>query len=270
MTLNEHLVNRLCRGVQGVDHPVLHLFRGPYVTLDGRRREVPEGSKRLLAFVALRRGRVERRHAAGALWPSGDDMRAAGNLRSALWRLRGAGIDVLVADKWSLLLSTEVVVDVHVVCGWADRLIDGTAQGDDLAASPSWVEALDLLPGWYDDWALIERERLRQRTLHALEALSKRLSLAGRFADAIEAAMLAVNAEPLRESAQRALIKAHLAEGNVVEARRSYQVYRELVGRELGVEPSKDLLTLLSPQQPRHPARLGAKWPAARRPALAD
>ena len=52
---------------------VLHLFAGPYVTVGSRRQEVPEGSKQLLAFVALRRRRVERRKAAGTLWPFGDD-----------------------------------------------------------------------------------------------------------------------------------------------------------------------------------------------------
>jgi DNA-binding SARP family transcriptional activator len=148
------------------------------------------------------------------------------------------------------------------VCGWANRLIDGTAQGDDLAVSSTWVEALDLLPGWYDDWALIERERLRQRTLHALEALSKHLSRAGRFADAVEAAILAVTAEPLRESAQRVLIEAHLAEGNLVEARRGYQAYRDLVNRELGVEPSKGLLTLLNPVPPSPRDPVGEPFPS--------
>src|SRR5580692_9687981 len=78
---------------------VLHLFGGPFVTCEGRRLEVPEGSKRLLVFVALHRRRIERRYAAGALWPTGDDIRAAGNLRSALWRLNGAGIQVLSTDK---------------------------------------------------------------------------------------------------------------------------------------------------------------------------
>lgn len=269
MALGEGSVHRLGYDAGDVDHPVLHLFKGPYVTLGGHQWEVPEGSKRLLAFVALRRGRVERRHAAGALWPSGGDERAAGNLRSALWRLRSAGIDVIVADKWSLVLSAEVTVDAQVVFEWADRLIGRTAHPDDLAVSASWVEALDLLPGWYDDWALIERERLRQRTLHALEALSRTLSLAGRFPDAIEAAMLAVHAEPLRESAQRVLVEAHLAEGNLVEARRCYRLYRDLIRRELSVEPSTDLLRLLSPQQIR-PSMAGSviSGPTARQPAL--
>jgi DNA-binding SARP family transcriptional activator len=222
------------------DAAIVHLFDGPYVTMGPERREVPEGSKQLLAFVALRRRRVERRQAAGALWPRGGEERAAGNLRSALWRLRRAGIDVLVADKWSLALSSDVLVDLHLTEQWATRLIEGRAAGDDLSISPSAVNALDLLPGFYDDWLIMERERIRQRILHALDVLSERLAAVGRFADAIEAAMLATSAEPLRETAQRALIKAHIAEGNLTEARRSYRAYRDLLHRELGVAPSGD------------------------------
>jgi DNA-binding SARP family transcriptional activator len=50
--------------------------------------------------------------------------------------------------------------------------------------------------------------------------------------------VLAISAEPLRESAHRSLIKAHIAEGNLTEARRAYLAYRGLVQRELGVLPS--------------------------------
>jgi DNA-binding SARP family transcriptional activator len=190
---------------------VLHLFGGPYITVCGQRHEVPEGSKRLLVFVALRRARVERSCAAGTLWPIGGELRAAGNLRSALWRLRRAGIDLIVADKWSLALSDEVVVDLRIMEERAARLIAGTATRDDLRVMHWHMDALDLLPGWYDDWALMERERIRQRMLHALEALSRNLAHQGRWAEAVEAALAAVTAEPLRESAQRTLIEVHLA-----------------------------------------------------------
>ena len=223
-----------------INATVVHLFDGPYVTVGPERRDVPEGSKHLLAFIALRRRRVERRQAAGALWPLGDEERAAGNLRSALWRLRRAGIDVLEADKWSLVLGTEVRVDLHALEEWATRLIGGSAVDQDMTIPPSASDALNLLPGFYDDWALIERERIRQRVLHALEALSERLSAVGRFADAIESAMLATSAEPLRESAHRSLIKAHIAEGNLTEARRAYLAYQGLMQRELGVLPSEN------------------------------
>lgn len=233
------------------DISVVHLFDGPYVTVGQQRLEVPEGSKQLLAFVSLRRRRVERSQVAGTLWPFGADMRAAGNLRSALWRLRRAGIDVLVADKWSLLLSAEALVDLHVMDQWATRVIEGTPSAYDLTISSSLTDALDFLPGWYDDWALMERERIRQRLLHALEAVSRRLVRAGDYAGAVEAAMLAISAEPLRESAHRALIEAHVAEGNLAEARRGYVLYRNLLHRELGVDPSSDLLTVIRNREVR-------------------
>jgi DNA-binding SARP family transcriptional activator len=221
------------------------MFGGPYIEVNGARREIPEGSKRLLVFVALRRTRVERRHAAGALWPTCTDERAAGNLRSALWRLRGAQIDLLVTDKQSLSLSRDVLLDLDLVNDWASRLVAGTARPQDLTLAPQSLDALDLLPGWYDDWAVIERERLRQRILHALEALSQSLIMAGRWAEAVDAAMAAVAVEPLRETAQRMLVEAHMAEGNRIEGQRCLDAYRKLLRRELDIEPPPDLMEIL-------------------------
>jgi DNA-binding SARP family transcriptional activator len=260
-------VDQSAPGLEPSDGCVVHLLAGPYVTLGAERRTVPEGSKQLLAFVALRRRRVERRQAAGTLWPFGGEERAAGNLRSALWRLRRAGINVVIADKWSLVLSAEVLVDLHLTEQWATRLIEGRADAGDLAVSPSVADALDLLPGFYDDWVLIERERIRQRILHALEALSERLAAAGRFADAIEAALLATSAEPLRETAQRALIKAHIAEGNLTEARRSYHAYRDLVYRELGTAPSGEFVACLGIKEIRSSLVPRGRMPLVRRAA---
>lgn len=227
------------------------LLGGPYVIQAGKRIAVPEGSKKLLVFVALRDGRVDRRHAAGTLWPYVSDERASGNLRSALWRLKGAGIDVLEVDKVFIALRSEVAIDIYDLRDWAGRLIGGGGQIGDLAL-PAWnLEALDILPGWYEDWVIFERERLRQRLLHGLEALSCQLIRLERYAEAIEVAMDAVDIDPLRESAQRVLVEAHLAEGNVVEARRCYQSYSCLLGRELGVLPGAGISRLLGQDTPR-------------------
>ena len=223
----------------------VHLLGGLYVTRSGHRVEVPEGCKRLLAFLALRRSRVERCHAAGTLWPSVDDRRAAGNLRSALWRLRGADINVLETDKRSVGLRQGVAVDVLEVTDWTGRIIAQRPLPEDLSLTWSLADALDLLPGCYDDWAIIERERMRQRMLHALEALSRAMTAVGRYGEAVDAAMIAISVEPLRESAQRALLEAHLAESNLIEARRDFATYRNLVRRELGVEPSVELADLV-------------------------
>jgi DNA-binding SARP family transcriptional activator len=229
------------------DSPVLHLFDDPYLLREGRRRKLPEGSKRLVAFLALSERRSGRRAAARKLWPTVSESRAAGNLRSALWRLRGAGLDLIETDEEALALRADVLVDIELIFEWADRMIRDTATEHDLACGAWRARCVELLPGWYDDWVLIERERLRHRYLHGLEAMSCRLTNGGRCAEAVEAAMAVIAVDPLRESAQRLLVEAHLAEGNVGEALRCFQRYRALAQHELQVYPSPELTALLHP-----------------------
>jgi len=114
----------------------------------------------------------------------------------------------------------------------------------------------DVLPDWYDDWALVERERFRQIRLHALERLCQRLASEGVHGEAIAAGLHAVQAEPLRESAHRALIQAHLAEGNLVEALRQYSRCHRMLGEELGVEPSPSLQALVAGLGPTSPPQI--------------
>ena len=229
-------------------HPgaALHLFGGPRVVTGARLVAVPEGSKRLLVFLALQRRYVERGWLAGLLWPDGEDSRAMGNLRSALWRLRCAGVDILEASKWTIKLRDDIQTDVEAFDQWAARLIDHAPRDEDLKIPPCLVEALDFLPGWPDDWLIMERERMRYRALHALESLSRCLSDMGRFREAVEAITIAVCADPLSDGAQRALIDAHLAQGNVVEARRCCDAYLATIRRELGMEPPPYLVALRS------------------------
>jgi hypothetical protein len=42
----------------------------------------------------------------------------------------------------------------------------------------------ELLPGWYEDWLLFDRERLRRLSLHVLEHAARQLCAAGRYATA--------------------------------------------------------------------------------------
>jgi DNA-binding SARP family transcriptional activator len=104
----------------------------------------------------------------------------------------------------------------------------------------SWLEH-DLLPDWYDDWVLVERERFRQLRLHALERVCDRLIAAGRYSEALQAALAAVAAEPLRESANRYVIEVHLREGNLAEAISHHRSYCRLLQDELGVSPSPSM-----------------------------
>lgn len=225
----------------------LCLLNGPYVVDNGRKILVPEGSERLLVFVALRNGQaVNRRKVAGTLWPSVTEDRAAGNLRTALWRLRSSEIQILNAERHTLSIRTGTAIDVFSIDAWASRLMDGSADHDDISMRHFHPAATELLPGWYDDWIVFERERIRQKLLHALEVLSRRLAQEGRFGEALEAALTATDIDPLRESAQRSLIHIHISEGNLGQARHAYAAYSRLLKRELGISPTPELARLFT------------------------
>jgi DNA-binding SARP family transcriptional activator len=226
--------------------PVVRLLGGLSVTCDDVRLTVPPGSRRLLAFLALHPAGVDRRSAAGILWPDVGDGRAAGNLRSALWRLQRGSCPLVQAEQSVLGLAEDVEVDLRRLEKWAGRVLAGVPEPADLAVDPGPIADLELLPGWYDDWVLAVRQRLQLRLLHALEALSRLLQQAGRPDAAVEAMHVAVLAEPLRESGQRALIEAHQAAGDWVAARRQFDAFRSILRREIGVEPSAELRAVAS------------------------
>lgn len=232
--------------------PAVRVLGGLSISAGAGQVGVPAGARRLLAYLALHVAAVDRRSAAGILWPAVDEGRAAGNLRSALWRLQRTVPALVVADAFSIALAPRVAVDVREVEGWATRILTGTATGEDLAVDPGRLADVEVLPGWYEDWVLTVRERLRLRVLHALEALSRLLRDAGRPAQAVEAVQVAVLAEPLRESGQRALIEAHQAAGDWGAARRQFDTFRVLLRREIGVEPSAEL-TAMATAPPHRP-----------------
>ena len=229
----------------------VRLIGGLTVTWTGQAVDVPPGSRRLLAYLALHPGGIDRRQAAGALWPAVGDARAAGNLRSALWRLQQVGCPLVRTQHTRVLLREEVGVDVARLEGWAARVLAGQPTSADLLVDPGPVAEADLLPGWYDDWLLAARDRLRLRLLHALEELSRLLQEAGRPLQAVEAVQVAVLAEPLRESGQRALIEAHQAAGDWVSARLQYDAFCGLLRREIGVEPSAELTAVATAPRTR-------------------
>jgi DNA-binding SARP family transcriptional activator len=227
-------------------HIWLSLLRNFDLRVDGCSVAVPFGSQRVVAFLVLHRCRLARIFVAGNLWIDASEVRAAAALRTALWRLGAVGAELVRCTGSELSLDPAVEVDVDVVSRSARALIDEPHAPVPATALASLRDGGDLLPDWYDDWVLIERERFRQLRLHALDALCLRLTNEGKHAQATEAGLAAVASEPLRESAHRALIAAHLGEGNACEALRQYRLCRSLMRRELGIEPSEQMERLVA------------------------
>lgn len=220
----------------------VHLLGGLAVTRRGEAVELPLAAQRLLAFLCLQERPVQRTFVAGVLWPEKPEQRATANLRSALWRLHQPGVRLVESSATHMRMESAVRIDAREAARQARRVLDGETSVE----TADLVDRGELLPDWYDDWVLIERERFRQLRLHALEALCLRWVAEGRFALAIDAGLAAVAADPLRETAHRALITAHLAEGNHVEAVRQLASCRAVLEDELGIAPSRALERLVN------------------------
>jgi DNA-binding SARP family transcriptional activator len=205
---------------------------------------LPHAAERVVAFLALHETPLRRVYVAGSLWLEVDDERAAASLRSALWRSRRHGMPIAEGRNGCISLGSNLDVDVRDVEARAKRILGGTEQAT-RADVDTLALAGELLPGWYEEWVLVEREHLRHLRLRALERACETLTTVGRFVDAAEAGLAAVACDPLRESAHRALVKLHLAEGNVADAVREYNRFAQLLKVELGCEPSEQMLALL-------------------------
>lgn len=221
----------------------LSLLGGIELTADGVDVPLPVSAQRLLAFVALHEHRQHRHYIGGKLWSESTEGRAAGCLRSSVWRLRRTGLHVLESSGPYLRVAPSLDVDFRTALAWARRLLDPSDTSCPTVAEAQLSE--ELIPDWYDDWVVLERERFAQLRMHALERLSERLAARGRFAEAAEAALEAVRGEPLRESSHRALMRVHVAEGNVAEALEQFHYYRRLLNRELGLAPSREMHDLV-------------------------
>jgi DNA-binding SARP family transcriptional activator len=214
--------------------------------LDGGLISIPLSARRVVAFLGLKPGGRARVFVAGHLWMEASEERSAAALRTALWRLGSAGSRFVRYEGTLLQLEGAVTVDLESASRIARECVRHGASPISRTDFAVLRDAGDLLPDWYDDWVLIERECFRQLRLHALETLCIRLSLAGRYPEATEAAYAAISSDPLRESAHRALVSAHLAAGNSSEGLRQYHLCRGLLRRDLDIAPSPQLEGLVA------------------------
>lgn len=227
----------------------LSLLGGFALRREGSEVGVTQRAQQLLALLALSPGPQERLYVAGLLWSETNDERAGAALRTTLWRMRALGPGLVRCEGNHLALHESVRVDLAELSVRAHHaLADDDVDAADLGPLQ---EAGELLPGWYGDWLLLEREHLRQLRLHALEKLSARLSATGRHASAVEAGLAAIICEPLRESAHRVVAAAHLAEGNAAEALRQYHACEALLDAHLGLRPSESFDELVASVRPR-------------------
>jgi len=211
---------------------------------------LPAGPQRLLALLCLR-DRMTRRQVSGSLWPETSTAQALTNLRNTLWRLQKAvgRTPVILETGNELELSPAVSSDI----AWMRAVLTRQGEPTPHPAPPqddllhlTRAQTSELLADWDEDWLEDDRERIRQLRLHVLERWALHLADHGDHGLALEAALAAVRTDPLRESAHRAVIQVHLAEGNLCEAHRAFDKCRTVLLAELGIEPGSDTCGLFA------------------------
>lgn len=235
-------------------NPQLQLLGGFRLFNDGCTLVVPVTAAKLLARLALHEHPLPRSRVAGEFWPELPERRAAANLRTTVWRLPKVSRAFLSTTGTTIALADSVEVDLRVARGVVWDLLD---RGKPQEPSRVQVELLSrpLLPEWDEDWLVFERERVRQLHIHALERLGQAFLEAGDPLSAVDVGITVLAAEPLRETAHVLVMNAYLASGNRADARRCYDRYRDLLRRELDLEPALNWADVV------------AAAPAHRRPA---
>jgi DNA-binding SARP family transcriptional activator len=193
--------------------------------------------RRVVARLALQGHTQMRCLIYSDLWPEVPEARARANLRRALWQLPRGWVR---AEGPDLALNADV--DLRKARQVARRTVsDGLLTWEDMALLDS-----DVLPGWCDDWVVDEQESFHLLRTQALEAACRRATSQRDYTLATQAGLLAVQSEPLRESAVEALVEAALREGNRRMALHHYHAFADTLLRELRVVPDQRLQVLVS------------------------
>ena len=220
-------------------------------------------SQVLFAFLLLKRSRPQPRELlANLLWGEKTQEQARSCLNTALWRLRGTlepeGVPhgkYLIANssgEISFNFKSEYWLDVqefedHLITAFGreaesltmlkDYAEDGSQEHLEVLENVVKLYKGDLLEGFYDDWALSERERLRALFLSGLSSLMRIYKKRGDFERSLAYGQQILSIDPLHEDIHREVIRLYAQNGQRSLAIRQYKTCRELLAEELGIAP---------------------------------
>ena len=202
-------------------------------------------ARALLAFLALPPGRRHsRERLTSLLWGETPDVLARQAFRQTLSRLRralGEAADALLVDG-----SDSVALDARQV--WVDAVEFEAAvcrpEPSELERAADLyrgdlLEGLDVGEPAFEEWFIVERERLRELALDGHAKLLRHQMDAEAVDAAVQTALRILAMDPLQEVVHRALMRLYLTQGRRAAALRQYQECLQQLEREIGAEPDE-------------------------------
>lgn len=196
-------------------------------------------AKLLLAYLVLHPSSHTREKLAALFWPDVPDASARASLRNTLSILRRQ------LDPALLLANRETVSLDATFPLWVDALTFQSEASRYLQApSPDADHGYlqlykgDLLADFYDDWVLVERDRLHALYLETLLACTQQMRAHSEYERAIAFAERALAGNAASERAHQHLMFCYVALGRRDAALRQYEACRRALEEELAVEPS--------------------------------
>ena len=208
----------------------------------------------LFAYLVVETGAHPREKLQAIFWPESETRKAQSALRSTLARIKEAlrGVDEplwIEGDRVGFNASSASFLDLNLVAqATADTQPTQLAppmvtllQNAVKAARGPFLEAFSL-PDTpvFNDWIVIQRNLIGER----LNLIHDRLSNYQLETHFIHPAIETINHwlvfDRLNETAYQRLMRLHFLNGNRSAALQAYETCRELLDKELGVEPSSE------------------------------
>ena len=218
----------------------------PRALLDGQNIQWPIQQSRDLFFCLLQHPQGLRKEEIGTLfWPEHPPHKLDGVFRSTLYRLRRAVFrdSVIFSDGlYSFNWDSDFWFDVKTFEALLDQADEETIEDEKRTMIEEALNLCqgDYLEGIYDDWCVLERERLRENQLAARESLARLYASRGSLQAAVEAYQLLVKMDPYREPAHRELMRCHFRLGDRVAAIKQYQTCVQILRDDLGLSPTSE------------------------------
>ena len=204
----------------------------------------------MLAYLAYHLNRSHSRESLiEVLWSEADEKSGRNNLSMSLSFLRGP-LELPGESAGSVLLADRVNVQLNPAAVTTDvmeftSLLGPVDESDSIADSAQRVEQAislykgPLLPNFYEDWIDFERDRLAELYLGAVRRLTRILVQRREFDRAVDFAIRAVSADPLREENHRDLMRLLVATNQPTAALRQYEELERILRSEIDEAPSE-------------------------------